>query len=299
MKDARNVKLYCTNYVRTGFGKEDFSEEQFLESVIINNDEGKPIREEHYLANDLLDYILINEYDDKGNLIAITQYDEEESFIQKTENHYNEDNVLIRQDSLFGEGAPVYSIRYVYQDGVLIKEDSYDEDEFIFTEKEYSYNDNKQLVKQVEYDEEGNTQYITVNEYNSEGLLVRKIIEEVQQKDRRTFCYEYDDRGNRVKELIYNYDNRLLEKNDFTFNEDNLLIEKEEKNQDRHQLTRYTYNGKEVEKVEILDNKGKVMMWVEYQYDENKQPAIIRNFTINESDEKSYRLLSEYRYERD
>ena len=73
---------------------------------------------------------------------------------------------------------------------------------------------------------------------------------EVLEKDKRTYDYEYDERNNRVKELIYNYNDELISKSYTKYNDENRVVEVEEEDLNQYKLTQYQYD---VIKVSILD----------------------------------------------
>lgn len=298
MRNPRLLKIYCTNHVRTGYGKEDIETEQFLESSLLYNADGKVLKEEHYLSDKEPDTLVNNEYDENGRLIATFQYDGNKILIQKSEFYYDEQGDMTRQDNYFGEGSSVYTTGFIYTDGLLARQDSYDCGQFAYIEKEYFYNDDRLLTKQIEYDEDGNKKYIITNEYNADKLVVKRVREEIMEKDRRIYLFEYDRKGNKIKDLIYDYQEILIAKTYYTFDELNRLIEKEDEDLDHYMKTNYSYDGENVIKMEMLDKDRNLLSWTEYSYDEDNQIISIRQYNADEADDNNLRLVSEYRYER-
>lgn len=299
MKKPKTLKLYCVNYFRTGYGKDDITMERFLENSVLYNEKGEIIRDEHYIAENELDSIIVNEYNEKEQLISNAHYGHDESLIQKNTFAYDEEENLICQNSYYGEGCDPYTSHFVYQNGLLQRQDAYENDQFISTEKEYTYNEEGLIAKLIEYDEDGKIQYITTNEYNDEKLLIRRVRDEIAEKDRRTYLFEYDEHQNKVKELIYDYDDVLISKSYFLFNEKNLMIEKEDEDLDNYQKIIYHYEGENVSKIETFDKEQKLLSWTEYSYDEYNLISKLKHYGIDETDENEYRIRIEYEYVRD
>ena len=298
MKNPKFLKIHCINHLRTGYGKEDVSVEKFLETVIEYNDKGKAIKEEHFLSDNELETYIINQYDERTLLTSSAQYDGQHELIQKADFYYDDYENIVRQDNYFGENSSVYSTQYLYNKGLLIKQDSYDEGEFVFTEKEFFYNEKKLLVEQVEFDEDGNKKYVIENEYNDDSFVVKRVRDEIMEKDRRTFVYEYDQNGNKIKDLIYDYDNILISKVYYAYNEQKQLLVKEDEDLDRYLKTINTFEGENVIKTEVFDKKNKLLSWNEYTYDDNALVATMKQYIPDETDTNEFRPLVEYEYDR-
>ncbi len=298
MKQPQLLKIYCTNHARSGYGKEDITVEKFLENTICYNRDGKILKEENFLSDNELDTVVINEYNEEGVIVSTAQYDGQQELIQKTTYVYDEKGHLQSQDNYFGEGAPVYTTRNIYENDMLVRQDAYEKDKFINTEKTFAYDERKLLSRMIEFDEDGNQLYVTSEEYNQDRLLVKRVREEIMEKDRRTYIYEYDDRRNRTKELIYDYENILISKTYYQYNEDNKIVTKEEEDLDHYQNMIYSYENGNMVKAVAQDKAGKTISWIEYNYDDDGEITDLRYYGRDETDENSFRLMTEYQYER-
>ena len=116
---------------------------------------------------------------------------------------------------------------------------------------------------------------------------------EVFEKDKRTYDYEYDERNNRVKELIYNYNDELISKSYTKYNDENRVVEVEEEDLNQYKLTQYQYEGENVIKVSILDKNKKIISWTEFIYDESGKNKQLTQYITDEVDPESYRKLYE------
>ena len=293
----KTVNIYCTNHSRTGYGKEDIAMESFKEITTTFNENGKVLKESHYIAENGLDTLTVNEYNEKGELASTAQYDGEGEMGQKLEFFYDDNGNVVKQNNYYGENCPTFSSHYIYENGLLLKQDSYDDGYFAYTEKEYRYNDKGLLIEQIDFDEDGNKQYVTVNEYNDDGLVVTRVRDEILEKDRRTYHFEYENK-NKVKDLIYDYDEKLIAKIYYKYNENGDIIETEEEDLDNYKKTIYSFEGKALMKAEISDREDKILSWTEYIYDKEDNILNIRNYIRDEVDEDDFRIITEYRYER-
>jgi len=293
----KTVNVYCTNHSRVGYGKEDIVVENFLEISTAFNENGKIVKECHYIAENGLDTLTANDYNEKEELISTAQYDGEGNMGQKLEFFYDDKGNLVKQNNYYGEDCPTFSNHFIYENGLLIRQDSYDDGHFVYTEKEYRYNEKGLLTEQIDFDEDGNKQYVTVNEYNDDGLVITRVRDEMLEKDRRTYHFEYENK-NKVKDLIYDYDEMLIAKIYYKYNENGDIIETEEEDLDNYRKTVYCFEGKKLMKVEILDREGRILNWTEYEYDGQDNILNIVNYIRDEVDEDDYRIFTEYHYER-
>ncbi len=296
-KNPKKIKIFNTNYLRTSYDKEGITEEQFQEAELTYNEKGLLLKEAHFNNQNVQESLAIHEYNDEGLVVASSQYDENNELCQKMICEYDTQKHLIKKSNFYGPDSPEYSTHYVYENDLLVREDSYDEDVYSFTEKEYTYNDSRLLSCLTEFDEDGNILYKTENEYDNKKLLIKQVRNEVMQKDRRTYLFGYDENNHKTKELVYNYDDALIAKAYYNYDENGNTVEMEEENLDIYRKTKYTYKGKNCTKIEQLDKKDNVQLWSEYEYNEENEVVSIKNFISDEVDETVYRIASCIRYE--
>ncbi len=209
------------------------------------------------------------------------------------------DGVLMEQKVSYGEDMPEYVTRMVYENGLLVRRDCYDEDEFSYMERELSYDEKGQLVKDVEYDEDGNVLYVTVNQYDEKGQLIGRVRDEIQQKDRRSVSFEYDENGNKVKDLIYNYDETLIAKTYYHYDADNRLVDEEEEDLDHYRKSCYEYEGGRLSKISLLDKDGNLLSWTAYTYDAEGRILTQDSYASDEVNPAVCRLVNHVDYTRE
>lgn len=292
----KQTKITNTNYLRTGYGETEIKEESYLEAVISYDENGKVLKEVHYTPDGNVESVVENEFDAEGRVVASSQFDENEELCQKNTFTY-QDGRVVKKGCFYGEGSPEYVTRFIIENGLVVREDSYDEDEFDYTEKTHEYDENGREVKTVEFNEEGEILYRNTYEYDADGRVSKRFLEEPMEHDSRTFVYGYDEAGHKTKELMYNYDEKLLARAYFTYNEDGNVTDMEEENLDVFRRTHYTYEGKNCVKIEQFDKEDDLMAWAEYVYDDQDEVVQIKNFIHDEVEPEKYRVSSSISYD--
>ena len=297
MPFPKSTRIIKTDFLRTGFGEEDITEQQYTEAEINYNEAGKILTEKHFNVDGDMESSVENEYDAQGRVVSSAQYDETGELCQRNIFIYDEEGRILRKGCFYGEGAPEYATVYVYEGDRLIREDAYDEDEFSCTEKAYEHDDAGHVIKTVEYDEDGNVLYRTIDEYDENGRLAQRLREEPQEHDSRTFAYAYDEQGRKVKELMYNFNGKLIAKSYFTYDEDGQLVEQEDENLDTYRRTTFDYDGEKCVKVSLFEKDGKELGWTEYEYDDRGNVAVQKNFIRDEVRPDNHRAAACVKYE--
>ncbi|MDR2979753.1 MAG: hypothetical protein LBV02_04870 [Bacteroidales bacterium] len=299
MKTPKLLKISCTQHERSGYGKDDITVRKYLETNVYYNEKGKAVKEEHFLPTGELETILVNEYDNKELLTTAKQFDEENILLHQVDFIYNDYQNIARQNHYFGNESTKHSIVFVYENGRLMREDIYEGDTLISTEKEYHYDDCENLIKSIEYDEDKNKKTVVINEYNEKNFVVKRVRDEVLEKDKRIYYFEYDDEGNKIKDLIYDYEDILISKTLYTYNEKKQLLEKEEEDLDRYLKTVNTFIEDQIVKSEVLGKEGELVSWMELTYDDDNLVVSQRYFARDETDSNEFRIIVEYGYERE
>lgn len=292
----KTTRITHTNYLRTGYGEREISEESYLEAEINYDDNGHTLKETHYTSDGDIESVVENSFNEKGEIVSSAQYDENNELTQKNTFYY-EDGKLMKKGCFYGEGSPEYLTQLVYENGLLIREDAYDDDELDYTEKRHEYNEDGLETLCIEYTEDQEIIYRTLSEYNEKGQLCKRHREEPLEHDSRTYTFEYDDNGLKTKELIFNYDQKLIAKAYFTYNENGNITEMEEENLDNYRRTCYSYQGTNCTKIELFDRDGTMLAWTEYTYNEYNEVILVKNYIQDEVDPEKYRISSSVQYD--
>ncbi len=291
----KKIRITNTTYVRSGYGEEDIQSEEYLMAEIEYSETGKILTDKRFTSEGAIESTTLNEYDAQDRVIASSQYDESGELCQKNAFEYDADGRIAKKSCFYGEGSPEYATRNVMENGLLIREDAYTEEDFDYTEKTHEYDSEGRETQCVEFNEDNEVLYRTSFEYDNEGRMVKRFYEQPQEHDSRTFTYEYDENGNKTKELLYNFDEKLIAKAYYSYNEDGNVVEMEEENLDIYRLTRYTYEGKNCVKIEQSD-RDMLLAWTEYSYNEQGDVVLTRNFIRDEVDPEKFRLASSVRH---
>lgn len=292
----KTLQILKKEYQRIGYNENDIQPVEYVEVKAEYNEAGQITREERYDSEGTINTLTLNQYNDLHQLVESEQYDQDNILLQRTLNFY-EGDVLVKQSNFFGDGDIEYVTHYVYDsEGNLLRHEMYDDGELDYVEKEMEYR-NGQLVKETENDDYGNALNIHTYEYNDRGLVSKHICDEVQNKDRRTYEFSYDENGNCIKELVYDYSNMLIAKVYRKYNDQNQLLETESEDLDNYRKITMEYEGDRVIKNSLINKEGQLMGWAEYTYDNGKENSS-REFIQDEVLPDHFRLLRETIYKR-
>ncbi|MDR2868024.1 MAG: hypothetical protein LBV46_00585 [Bacteroidales bacterium] len=287
----KQLTIYQISYNRVGYEEADIKEEEYKEAIMNYDENGLPVREEHFNPDGSRNTLIVNQYNEDKKLSISNAYDAEDILEQQLTYFYDEQGHVVKKGVQYGEDSPVYYTHFLYENGLLLRQDSYDEDEFAYTEKTFEYQGEK-LVKETEFTEDEDVLYLKEYCYNDKGLIIKHIRNEVLVKDRRTYIYEYDNADNKIKELILNYDGELIAKTYFTYTENNLLAVNEYEDLDKYKKICYQYEGEKYIKVEEFDKEENLIQWEEYTYDKDGNPCLIDTYHRDEVNPTTYRKVS-------
>ena len=293
----KTLKIIKKEYQRVGYNECDIEPVEYLEVKADYNEAGQILREERYDADGDINTLTINEYDGNHLLVKTEQFDQDNVLLQKIINTYEHD-VLTQQSSFFGENEDEYITKFIRdENGNVLRIEMYYDGNLDYVEKEMEYKDGK-LVKEIENDDYGNKMNVHTYTYNDKGFIIQHVRDEIQNKDRRTYEYTYDENGNQIKELIYDFGNALIAKNYRTYNEQNQLVETEEEDLDNYRKIVLEYDGLLVVKNSLFNKEGQLLGWAEYTYNDDNKENTSREFIQDEIQPENFRQLRETRYER-
>ena len=293
----KTLTISKKEYQRVGYDENDIEPVEFVEVKAEYNEVGQITREERYDADGDINTLTVNQYDEQHRLIQSEQFDQDNILLQKTVNVFDGGD-LVCQNNFFGDGDDEYSTHYVFDGNHnIVRHEMYVNGQLDYVEKEIEYEYNR-VVKETENDDYGDAMYRNTYTYDAQGRVSRLVRDEIQNKDRRTYEYTYDDNGNLVKELVYDYGNALIAKIYRTYNDQNQLIETEEEDLDHYRKIVMEYDGQLVMKNSLYNKEGQLQGWAEYTYDENGKENSSREFIHDEVQPEHFCMLRETFYER-
>ena len=294
----KSLKIIKKEYQRVGYDAQDIEPVEYTEGYAEYNDHGQITREERYEPDGTLNTLTVNAYNDNGELVQTEQYDQDQILLQKTVNQYNENNRLEAQSNYYGDASEEYVTKYYYDDNDnVIKQEVYVDGNLDYVEKTASYKDGR-LDTETENDDYGKPMYINHYPYDEKGQVTVYTRDEVQNNDRRTYEFTYNDNGDRVKDLIYDYDMKLIAKVNRTFDEQNRQTEIVEEDLDSYRRIVMEYDGDKVVKNTMYNKKGEITGWAEYEYADDGRQSMAREFIHDEVEPENFRMLRETLYER-
>ena len=178
-----------------------------------------------------------------------------------------------------------------------MKQEVYVNGDLDYVEKTTTYKDGRRETE-TENDDYGNPMYIHHYQYDENGRVAVYVRDEVQNKDRRTYEFTYNENGDRVKDLIYDYDMKLIAKVNRTFDEQYRQTEIVEEDLDSYRRISMEYDGDKVVKNTMFDKKGEITGWAEYEYADDGRQSMAREFIHDEVEPQNFRMLRETLYVR-
>ena len=294
----KSLKIIKKEYQRVGYDAQDIEPIEYTEGYAEYDDHGQLVREERYEPDGSLNTLTVNSYNDNKELIQTEQYDQDNVLLQKTVNQYDDQQRLMAQSNYYGDASEEYVTKYCYDEaGNSVKQEVYVNGKLDYVEKVTTYQNGRPDTV-TENDDYGNPMYIHHYQYDEKGQVSVYVRDEVQNNDRRTYEFTYNDNGDRVKDLIYNYDMMLIAKVVRTFDEQNRQIEIVEEDLDSYRRITMEYDGDRVVKNTMFDKQGEITGWAEYEYAEDGRQSMAREFIHDEVEPENFRLLREMFYER-
>ena len=295
----KSLKIIKKEYQRVGYDAQDIEPVEYTEVFAEYNENGQITKESRYEPDGTLNTLTINTYNEKGELDQAEQYDQDDILLQKTVNRYDENHRLAAQANYYGDASDEYVTKYFYDDNdLMVNQAVFLNGKLDFVEKTWEYQDGRP-VKVTENDDYGNTLYVHLYEYDEKGQVSVYTRDEVQNKDRRTYEFTYDENGNRVKDLIYNFDMKLIAKVLRTFDAEGHQLEIVEEDLDSYRRIKMEYDGNLVVKNTMFDKNGEITGWAENEYDENGKERLAREFIHDEVEPENFRMLRETTYVRE
>lgn len=294
----KSLKITKKEYQRVGYDAQDIEPVEYTEGYAEYDDNGHILREERYEPDGTLNTLTVNTYNENGELVQTEQYDQDDILLQKTVNKYDESQRLASQSNYYGDASEEYVTKYYYDaEGNVVKQEVYVDGNLDYVEKTATFvNGRPDTV--TENDDYGNAMYVHHYQYDEKGQVTVYVRDEVQNKDRRTYEFTYNDNGDRVKDLIYDYDMKLIAKVNRTFDEQNRQTEVVEEDLDSYRRIKMEYDDDRVVKNTMFDKNGEITGWAEYEYADDGRQSMAREFIHDEVEPQNFRMLRETFYER-
>ena len=294
----KSLKIIKKEYQRVGYNAQDIEPLEYTEGYAEYDDNGLLLREERYEPDGTLNTLTVNTYNDHGDLLQTEEYDQDHILLQKTVNQYDDNQRLMAQSNYYGDASDEYVTKFFYDEADnVVKQEVYVNGKLDYVEKTTTYKDGRPETM-TENDDYGKPMYVHHYQYNEKGQVSVYSRDEVQNNDRRTYEFTYNDNGDRVKDLIYNYDMTLIAKVNRTFDEQNRQTEIVEEDLDTYRRITMEYDGDKVVKNTMFNKNGDITGWAEYEYADDGRQSMAREFIHDEVEPENFRMLRETVYVR-
>ena len=294
----KSLKIIKKEYQRVGYNAQDIEPLEYTEGYAEYDDNGLLLREERYEPDGTLNTLTVNTYNEHGDLLQTEEYDQDHILLQKTVNQYDDNQRLMAQSNYYGDASDEYVTKFFYDEADnVVKQEVYVNGKLDYVEKTTTYKDGRPETM-TENDDYGKPMYVHHYQYNEKGQVSVYSRDEMQNNDRRTYEFTYNDNGDRVKDLIYNYDMTLIAKVNRTFDEQNRQTEIVEEDLDTYRRITMEYDGDKVVKNTMFNKNGDITGWAEYEYADDGRQSMAREFIHDEVEPENFRMLRETVYVR-
>lgn len=169
-----------------------------------HDEKGNKIERKIYDSEGVLNFKVDFDYDENGNLLEENSYDSKDTYNGKITYQYDKKENVIERNNYDSEGALNFKDNFDYnENGQMVEENSYISEDldskttYMYDNKgnnieRISYNSDGRLDSKITYKHDDKGNIIEYNFYNSDGSLNKK----------RTHQYEYDKKGNWLREII-------------------------------------------------------------------------------------------------
>lgn len=247
-----------------------------------------------------------NKFNEANKRIEHSIFDENDELMEKHQFDYDESGKIKGEACYYAEMDDSDYTHFVYNaDGLLVEKNNMDSDNELYSYVRFEY-DNKKLVNERHFNDDNRLELEKIIHYLADGKVSKEVDVDHIENDQRTYVYDYDEAGNRVKTLMYNRKDELIMKTLVSYNENAKRTELIEEDQTSYFLTKFFYDesGKMVVQ-EKFNNEEIILVRWEYTYEDDLMKLVemyIREdkHTDDEDEEEfvlTKRITTEYVYE--
>ena len=184
------------------------------------DDNGNVIQWTYYYGNGKVG--LIEEFDEKGNWIKETNYDENDKMSSYRTFEYDENGRVTKETDYDTDGKVSSYCTYEYDEkGNWIKETNYDENDKMSSYRTFEYDENGRVTKETDYNTDGKVSSYCTYEYDEKGNRIKDTDYDENNNVKDVHEREYDENGNQVKWTEYDSEGQLVEYCIYEYNSDN------------------------------------------------------------------------------
>ena len=297
MPQKKSTQIFKTDLVSVGLGQGQKEISPYLYSHTEYDIEGKVVMQSTFHSSGLISEKNVTEYDNAGRVIREIYYAEEEEPSEIVTYEYNGSGKITGSKKIYGDGSED-TTSYVYdEDNLLIERITKDEEGDVETRETFTYSGAKPVTYEVT-DDEGTRLLYEEFEYDEKGHTILHVRDSEETGEYFKLQTEYNDAGQKIKEMIFDIDGRLVESTFFEMDEAghtvHLVVESGPHRRERK--FNFDNRGNDLGYEEI-NAQGDNTTKVEHQYDMENNPVATTVFINSGRHSMSQHYALDYKYE--
>lgn len=266
-KTIKSIQTYIQNEMAMADFDYAESKGKYLASIKEFDQNNNILKEVGYRPDGWVENHYSNVYNEKNQRVEHSVYDEDDQLLETHRFDFDESGKIIGEACYYAEMDESDYTHYVYDaDDMLVEKNNMDSDNELYSYIRVSYED-KKPVNERHYNDENRLEVEKMLAYDEKGQVVKEVDLDHVEGDKRTYVYEYDEQGNRIKTLVYNKKDQLVMKTLVEF-ENGLRMKIEEEDQSGLSVFKFEYDAeKRMVLQEKFDHEEMIQGRWEYTYE--------------------------------
>ena len=264
-KKIKSIELYRTNVVPDDAGEENLVMDEYMVNRTVYDEDGNETERITYSPDGEAEERILVKYSNGHPVEEMLELEGE--LAEKTTREFDEAGTLLLEFRHYQDGEPD-KISYTYEDGKpvqkLVTDSDGDEGEKFL----WHYEDGK-LVKGESYNEYGNIDLTREHSYNEAGHLEEIIETRISDGDKLRIVTLFDEAGHLLQEKHYDRKGNLVSRSTTIIGDNGLPAQTENETTMGKTISVFTYDEKGNNiKLEEKTTEGEVFATIERHYDE-------------------------------
>jgi hypothetical protein len=266
-KTIKSIQTFIQNEMAMADFDYAESKGKYLASIKEFDHHNNIVKEVGYRPDGWVENHYSNVFNEKNQRVEHSVFDEDDQLLETHRFDYDETGKIIGEACYYAEMDDSDYTHYVYDaDGLLVEKNNMDSENELYSYIRLEYQD-KKPVNERHYNDENRLEVEKVLTYDEKGQVVKEVDLDHVEGDKRTYIYEYDDQGERVKTLVYNKKDQLVMKTLVEY-ENGLRMKIEEEDQSGLSVFKFGYDAeKRMVLQEKFDHEEMIQGRWEYTYE--------------------------------
>jgi large repetitive protein len=296
MPQKKKISIYRTNLVTVGIGQGQIETLPYLYNETEYNDKGELIAQSNYSAEGLLVEKITFEYDDQHRIVKQYYYTEPDEPSEVIHYERNEKGLLVKDVKQYMDGSFDTTTYHYDDEGRLLEKTTVDDEGVTDLVEQFTWKE-KRMVKRQVTDSEKNILSFEEFAYDDKGNITEHQQMDEETGENQKTVSTYDAANRKISDEIYDDEGDLQEKTSYQYDETGILLSSDYESPSKSSTTRYTYdeNGNLLGLGET-DEDGNQVLLVEHSYDEqnNRLDSMVFSGGGTLASNQHYKLLYEY-----